>query len=67
MQELEHEAGVISVETEDILQQVVLDFEPRESRNIISWAKWITPLIAAGICFVLSMFVMGFLRLYLQA
>lgn len=30
MWELKHEAGVISFETEDILQQVDLDFERRE-------------------------------------
>ena len=67
MQEMEHEAGVISFETEEILQQVDLDFERRESSNLFSWAKWITPLIAAFISFVQSIFVMGFLRLYLQA
>ena len=67
MQEMEHEAGVISFETEEILQQVDLDFERRESSNLFSWAKWIAPLIAAFISFVQSIFVMGFLRLYLQA
>ena len=39
MRELEQEAGVISFETEDILQQVDLDFERRESSNLFSWAK----------------------------
>ena len=67
MQELEHEAGVISFETEDILQQVDLDFKRREARNLFSWAKWVTPLISAVISFVLSMFVMGFVRLFLHA
>ena len=35
--------------------------------NLFSWAKWITPLIAAFVSFVLSIFVMGFVRLYLRA
>ena len=64
---LEHRAGVISFETEDILQQVDLDFEHRESSNLFSWAKWVTPLLVAFVSFVLSIFVMGFVRLYLQA
>ena len=67
MQELEHEAGVISFETEDILQQVDLDFERREARDVFGWAKWITPMISAIISFVLSMFVMGFVRLFIHA
>ena len=63
MQELEHEAGVISFEPEDILQQVDLDIERRESRDVFGWPKWITPLMVAGISFILSIFVKGFLRL----
>ena len=59
MQELEHEAGVISFETEDILQQEDLDFECQESSNLFSWAKWVSPLIAAFVSFVLSIFDMA--------
>ena len=66
-QELEHKAGVISFETEDVLQQVDLDFERQESCNVFGWAKWITPLISAFISFMMSIFVMGFVRLYLHA
>ena len=54
MQELEHEAGVISFETEDILQQEDLDFECQESSNLFSWAKWVTPIIAGITSFLLS-------------
>ena len=60
MQDLEHEASVISLEVD-------WDFERRESRDVFGWAKWITPLISAVISFVLSIFVMGFVRLYLHA
>ena len=67
MQELEQTAGVVSFETEDILQQVDLDFERKESRDLFSWAKWVTPLISAVISFVLSIFVLGFVRLFLHA
>ena len=56
MRELENEASVISFETEDILQQVDLNSERRESSNLYSWAKWITPLIAAYVSFMLSIF-----------
>ena len=67
MQELEQAAGVISFETEDILQQVDLDFQHQEARDLFSWAKWVTPLISAVISFVLSIFVLGFVRLFLHA
>ena len=67
MKELEHKAGVILFETEDILQQVDLDFEGREACHVFGWAKWITPLISAVISFVLFIFVMGFVRLFLHA
>ena len=67
MQLLEHEAEVILFETEGILQQLYLDFERKESRDVFGWAKWITPLISAVISFVLSIFVMGFVRQYLHA
>ena len=67
MQELEQTAGVVSFETEDILQQVALDFERGEARDLFSWAKWVTPLISAVISFVLSIFVLGFVRLFLHA
>ena len=67
MQELEQAAGVISFETEDILQQVDLDFERQEARDLFSWAKWVTPLISAVISFVLSIVVLGFVRLFLHA
>ena len=56
MRELENEASVISFEMEDILQQVDLNSERRESSNLYSWAKWITPLIAAYVSFMLSIF-----------
>ena len=67
MQELEQAARVISFETEDTLQQVDLYFERQEARDLFSWAKWVTPLISAVISFVLSIFVLGFVRLFLHA
>ena len=36
---------MISFETEDILQQVNLNFERHESSNLFGWAEWVTPLI----------------------
>ena len=54
VKDLEEAAGVVSFETKDVLQQVDLNFEWRKSRNLFSWAKWITPIIAGIISFLLS-------------
>ena len=64
--ELEESAGVVSFETEDVLQQVDLNFERQENRNYFSWAKWITPVIAGVISFILSIIVVGLFRTYLR-
>jgi hypothetical protein len=65
LQELEHEAGMLSFETEDILQQIHLDNDRREARDYFGWAKWITPLISGFMSCVVSIAIIGFLRLYL--
>ena len=63
---LEEAAGVVSFETEDVLQQVDLNSERRKSRNLFSWAKWITPIIAGIMSFLLSIIVVGLVQTYLR-
>ena len=62
--ELEHEAGMISFETKDILQQVDLNFEKVEFHNLFGWAKWITPLISGYIYFTVAMILLGVGKAY---
>ena len=64
IRELEHEAGMISFETEDILQQVDLNFEKVESHDLFGWAKWITPLISGFIYFTAAMILLGVGKAY---
>ena len=64
IRELEHEAAMISFETEDILQQVDLNFENGEAHNTFGWAKWITPLIAGAIYFIVAMILLGVGKAY---
>ena len=47
IRELEQEASMISFETEDILQQVNLNFENHETSNIFGWPKWVTPILTS--------------------
>ena len=62
--ELGHEAGMIHFETEDILQQVDLNFEKVESLDIFGWAKWITPLLSGFIYFTVAMILLGVSKAY---
>ena len=62
--ELKHKTGMISFETEDILQQVDLNFEKIESNDIFGWAKWITPLISGFIYFTVAMILLGVGKAY---
>ena len=64
IRELEHEAGMISFETEDILQQVDLNFEKEEAHDTFGWAKWITPLISGAIYFTVTMILLGVGKAY---
>ena len=55
---------MISFETEDILQQVDLNFEKGEAHDIFGWAKWITPLISGAIYFTVTMILLGVGKAY---
>ena len=53
------EEAAVSFETEGVLQQDNLKFEQRKARNPFGWAKWVTPIIAGIISFLLSIIVVG--------
>ena len=53
-----------SFETEDILQQVDLNFEKGEAHGTFGWAKWITPLISGAISFTVAMILVGVGKAY---
>ena len=55
---------MISFETEDILQQVDLNFEKEEAHDTFGWAKWITPLISGAIYFTVTMILLGVGKAY---
>ena len=55
---------MISFETEDILQQVDLNFEKVEAHDVLGWAKWITPLISGFIYFTVAMILLGVGKAY---
>ena len=64
IRELKHEAGMISFETEEILQQFDLNFEKVEAHDLFGWAKWITPLISGFIYFTVAMILLGVGKAY---
>ena len=57
---------MILFETEDILQQVDLNFEKFESKVLFGWEKWITPLILGLIYFVIDMILLGLTLAYVR-